>query len=86
MSRNGQVAILPAGFAASRGWRLPTWDRMLLPGFFARIIVSFGEPMVIPKETEVEDLPQWQTKVNQAITDQCKIAAEKLTSQGCKSA
>jgi len=40
------VPILPVTAVASRGWRLRTWDRLLVPGPFARVCVRYGTPLL----------------------------------------
>jgi hypothetical protein len=38
--------LFPMAVSCSRGWRLPTWDRLLLPYPFARMVLVVGEPLV----------------------------------------
>jgi hypothetical protein len=42
------LPIYPAGFAASRCARLPTWDKTIIPLPFSKVIVSYGEPLRVP--------------------------------------
>jgi hypothetical protein len=37
--------LFPMAVSCSHGWRLPTWDRMLLPYPFARMVLVVGEPL-----------------------------------------
>ena len=39
LSRVSGAPVLAMGFASSRDWRLSTWDRMTIPGPFARVSV-----------------------------------------------
>jgi lysophospholipid acyltransferase (LPLAT)-like uncharacterized protein len=48
--------ILPMACAARRGWRLPTWDRLLLPIPFTRVAVVLGEARSVPTEMSSEEL------------------------------
>lgn len=48
--------ILPIGFAAARAVRLSSWDRFLVPLPFARVQVSFGEPIFVPADASDEEL------------------------------
>lgn len=59
--------ILPIGFAASQGARLNSWDRFLLPGPFARVHITFAEPLHVPPGASDEELPRF-----------CGILAERL--------
>ena len=55
--------IVPLRAAASRSWRLKSWDRFLIPKPFARVDVSYGELTVVraasPREA-AEQAPQLQ--------------------------
>ena len=42
--------LVAMGFAASRVWRAGSWDRMVLPKPFARVVVSYSEPMEVERE------------------------------------
>ncbi len=55
--------IVPIRAAASRAWRLKSWDRFLVPKPFARVDVSYGLPTAVdvatPREA-AEDAPRLQ--------------------------
>jgi len=53
-SQRAGVPILPVGVAASRAWRLRSWDRFLIPKPFARVIVAYGTPTVASGESARE--------------------------------
>ncbi|WP_423822205.1 lysophospholipid acyltransferase family protein [Salinisphaera sp. SPP-AMP-43] len=40
-----KAPMLPISFAADRYWQLKSWDRMLIPKPFARVVVVIGEPL-----------------------------------------
>jgi len=42
------LPVVPLSAAASRGRRLASWDRFLVPGAFARVVVGRGEPLRVP--------------------------------------
>lgn len=41
--------LVAAGFAASRCWRVNSWDRMIIPKPFAKVVVAYGEGMELPR-------------------------------------
>lgn len=49
LTRGGHT-LIPVGVAASPAIRLKTWDSHLLPLPFSKIVVSFGEPLVLQGE------------------------------------
>jgi lysophospholipid acyltransferase (LPLAT)-like uncharacterized protein len=42
--------LFPMAVSCSSGWRLKTWDRLLLPRPFARMVLVVGEPLVAATE------------------------------------
>ena len=41
--------LLAAGFAVSRAWRARSWDRMVIPKPFARIVVAYDDSIGVPE-------------------------------------
>ena len=48
LASRAQVPIVPHAFAPSGGWRLNSWDRMVIPKPFAKIVCLCGEPIPPP--------------------------------------
>lgn len=44
--------IIPVTWAASRFWQLKTWDQLMFPRPFSRIVISFGEPIPPPQNLQ----------------------------------
>ncbi|MGN8158960.1 lysophospholipid acyltransferase family protein [Salinisphaera sp. RV14] len=40
-----RAPMLPMSFAADRYWQLGSWDRMIIPKPFARVVMIIGEPL-----------------------------------------
>lgn len=37
--------LFPIAISCSRAWRLPTWDRMMVPRPFSRVVLVVGQPL-----------------------------------------
>ena len=48
------AVVVPIGAAASRGWRVGSWDRFLLPAPGARVRIVYGTPMEVSCVTAQE--------------------------------
>lgn len=46
--------LLASGFAASRSWRARSWDRMMIPKPFARVVVAYGPALALAR-AELDD-------------------------------
>jgi len=45
IAQRAGVPILPVAAVADRGWRLGSWDRLLIPQPFARVRIRYGTPL-----------------------------------------
>jgi hypothetical protein len=57
LARQTEMAIIPVSFNASRKKVFRSWDRFLLPFPFSRGVLVFGEPVLVPRNSE-EDIFQ----------------------------
>ena len=59
LARDCGAPILPVGVACDRAWRLRSWDRFTIPKPFARLVVTYGDPVRVAKgasDAELEDI------------------------------
>jgi len=54
IARKAGALIVPAGAYTATGFRIPRWDRYLVPFPFSRITVVLGEPMEVSPSTDLE--------------------------------
>lgn len=76
-SKSG-VPILPLSCAASSAWRLPTWDRYLIPKPFARVHIHVGEAIWVPPDLSREDTLKWQERVKEILDEAESVAGREL--------
>jgi lysophospholipid acyltransferase (LPLAT)-like uncharacterized protein len=51
ISQRTSAPMVPTAASASRAWRLRSWDRFMIPKPFARVVVAYGDPIVIHAST-----------------------------------
>jgi lysophospholipid acyltransferase (LPLAT)-like uncharacterized protein len=77
LARKTGAWIVPVCVAYSRSWKLNTWDSMLIPKPFSRVIVRYGAPFQVSGESDNEvmrqglettlnDLEKWAEELNHA--------------------
>lgn len=49
IAQKANATILPVGGYTRRGYRVPRWDRYVMPYPFSKIAIQIGEPIVIEK-------------------------------------
>jgi hypothetical protein len=47
---------LPITVSFSRHWTLGTWDRLMIPKPFAKVVVVYGEPVYAPRDCGEEEM------------------------------
>ena len=65
-SRSG-LPIVPVAAAARSAWRLRSWDRFRVPRPFTRVVVAYGDPMVVPPGLDDRALESWRARVETAL-------------------
>lgn len=46
------MAIVPTITSSERHWTFKSWDRFMVPKPFSRVVIRFGEPIVIPPDLD----------------------------------
>lgn len=62
-----KAQIFPFSWSASRYWRLSSWDNMMIPKPFGKIVIGYGEPFFI------------SSKDKSSIEEKTLFAEQKLT-------
>jgi lysophospholipid acyltransferase (LPLAT)-like uncharacterized protein len=75
--RNG-VPIYTAGLSAHPCIRFRSWDRMLLPLPFARVVCHYGEPLRVPSDVTTEELDSFRGELDSRL-DALTAAADAET-------
>ncbi|MEX0907748.1 MAG: lysophospholipid acyltransferase family protein [Gemmatimonadota bacterium] len=68
--------LIPVAAAATRAWWFESWDRFLVPKPFARIAVSYGEPMLVPRTADPSTMASLQTRLQHSM-DELMAAVER---------
>jgi len=78
LSQFTQAPLLPISYAASRCWYLKSWDRFMIPKPFARIVITIGEPLTVPKGLLTEDLEPYRTQMENSLRQLAEQASTLL--------
>lgn len=54
-AKETNASIIPFSWSASRYWQLNSWDKMQIPKPFSTIIATFNAPIVLEKESALEE-------------------------------
>lgn len=67
MAMKSGAALIPVGVSASRRKLIKTWDRYLVPGFFARCLMIFGEPQYLSADATAEQIAAVRDKLQREM-------------------
>ena len=65
------IPIVCIGVAASRAWRLKSWDAFMIPKPFSRVYVAYAAPTYVDATSArgaEEEAPKFETLINEALT------------------
>jgi len=58
---------LPVTVSFDRYWNLKTWDRLMIPKPFSKVIVSFGEPVTVPEKCDSATLEEKRIELEKTL-------------------
>ena len=61
--------ILPMACAVDRAWRLSSWDRLILPQPFSRVVMAYGAPLSVPRELSSAELDSYTQQLQLALDE-----------------
>lgn len=67
MARTTAAAIVPGAALAGRFFRLGTWDGLLVPLPFTKMVIHHGTPVFVPEHTNGPAFEQCQREIEQCI-------------------
>ena len=76
-ARASQLPIVPLAFALKKYKQLGSWDRMIIPIPFSKGVVMYGEPMIVPREGDIEE---WRTRLERTLHELSE-EAERLVKE-----
>jgi len=76
MAHSTGAAILPLAFKADRYWSANSWDKMILPKPFAKIVIRYGRPMIIDPQSTKDDYLKLK-EIAKAAINFCEVKVEE---------
>lgn len=75
-SRTG-FPILPITAASSHTLVFRSWDRFRMPWPFARVVVAYGEPILVPPDLEEAEMEGWCKRIESALCALTRVVAAR---------
>jgi lysophospholipid acyltransferase (LPLAT)-like uncharacterized protein len=75
LARSSRVPLATFHIAIDRAWVLNTWDRLIIPKPFSRVLMRFGKLIPVPPDATDEDIERYTAEL-QASLDRVREFAE----------
>lgn len=80
LSQLTQAPLLPLSYAADRAWYMKSWDRFIIPKPFARIAITIGAPLTVPKGLTTDALEPYRMQMQNRLRDLTERATALVNS------
>jgi lysophospholipid acyltransferase (LPLAT)-like uncharacterized protein len=71
--------IFPIAYAATRVARLRSWDGLMIPLPFARLIIQFGEPLEVPAQSSDEQVEDCRVELERRLNALTQVVESAVT-------
>jgi lysophospholipid acyltransferase (LPLAT)-like uncharacterized protein len=82
LARSSGVPMSMFHMAVERAWVLNTWDRLMIPKPFSRVLLRFGKLIPVPTDASEEDLERYQQELQDSLDRVCEFAEANITKVG----
>ena len=82
LARSSGVPLSMFHIAVERAWVLNTWDRLIIPKPFSRVLMRFGKLIPVPASATDEDIECYQQELQASLDRVCEFAEANLHTVG----
>jgi lysophospholipid acyltransferase (LPLAT)-like uncharacterized protein len=82
LARSSAVSMSTFHIAVESAWVLDTWDRLIIPKPFSRVLLRFGKLIPVPEDASDEDLEGYQRELQNSLDRICEFAEANVYQVG----
>jgi lysophospholipid acyltransferase (LPLAT)-like uncharacterized protein len=82
LARSSGVPLATFHIAVERAWVLHTWDRLIIPKPFSRVLMRFGKVTLVPADASEDDLERYQQRLQDSLDRVCEFAEGNVQKVG----
>ncbi len=82
LARSSGLAMTMFHAAVDKAWVLNSWDRLMIPKPFSRVLVCFGKLIPVPKDATDEDLERYAGELQASMDRVCEFAEANVSRVG----
>ncbi len=69
LAQLAQVPLYPMSYSTEKCWRVASWDKIIIPKPFAKVLIKFGDPFEVPRKLEGEQLEEYRIKLENTLNE-----------------
>jgi len=82
LARSSRVPLSMFHAAVDRAWVLNSWDRMMIPMPFSRVLVRFGKLIPVPSGASDDDVERYTSTLQASLDRVCEFAEANVNQVG----
>jgi hypothetical protein len=82
LARSSDVPLSTFHIAVESAWVLNTWDRLIIPKPFSRVLMRFGKLIPVPADATDQDLERYQQELQDSLDRICEFAEANVAKIG----
>src|SRR5579864_7231671 len=82
LARSSGVSLTMFHAAVEKAWVLNSWDRLMIPVPFSRVLVRFGKLIPLPHNVSEEDVERYTAELQASLDRVCEFAEENVGKVG----
>jgi lysophospholipid acyltransferase (LPLAT)-like uncharacterized protein len=82
LSRSSGLPMTMFHAAVEKAWVLGSWDRMMIPRPFSRVLVRFGRLVQVPENASDADLDRYSNELQASLDRVCEFAEANVSKVG----
>lgn len=82
LARSSGLAMTMFHAAVDKAWVLNSWDRMMIPVPFSRVLVRFGKLIRVSEDASDEDVERYTAELQAALDRVCEFAEAHVNQVG----
>jgi hypothetical protein len=82
LARSSGVPLTMFHAAIDKAWVLNTWDKLMIPVPFSRVLVRFGKLISVPKNATDGDLEGYTQQLQDSLDRVCQFAEANVSKAG----
>ena len=82
LGRSTGVPLSMFHAAVEKAWVLNSWDRMMIPKPFSRVLLRFGKLIIVPENATDEDVERYTGELQASLDRVCEFAEANVNQVG----